>query len=1302
MKVKVKQEPPDEELSAILDHGIQLASVDEEAEGLITQQIEEILPDEGDDDDDDDDEDYEVEEEEEEETQDLPKRKIKCRRCDFKAKTKKELDRHEARHAIKGWYHECQYCDYVTHIRQRLQEHEAKHTNTKPFKCEKCEFRTRFKADLYKHRAKHSTVKRFSCPQCDFRTKWCRNIKHHMLKHTEDRPHSCDICGFRFKRLQDLKYHLFRHNDLKPVQCDLCDFRCKTNYELKCHRLKHSNVKNFSCTFPGCPQKTKTKSDLTKHLKTHNKDNSFLCSICGKGFNTLTSLNKHKDRHSNVRKFKCGLCEKWFKNKPSLRAHMKVHSGIKPFQCDVCLRNFLNKYNMQKHKETHTGDRPYSCPICPYGARTSDHLLAHIGSMHGDSHAYFCELCRKPFKRYSQLQVHIKRMHKNVNSIDRNDDGKLDIKLEPGPDGTITTGTDVFSVKKIGDCHFEPEVKRKRGRPRKNRQLVPEVVPIPEQEPHNNGPENVKPAKVKLEEVESEETVKLATYQDGFRLPLATRGFHFNFDKTGKKPKSWFMQPENMYGKAAVKQRAYMEKKERFFDRLNSGRIQRTRKKSDVVFKTMVTRNSIRAGTQNSTDKLSESDPHKLLISGRTKLKTMRKIRRRIRKMKACLEGSPFLKSQSVQTLDNNCIAEVSDGARSSMGGCSVDSDATLDEPVTQVKGPCSGDELVSLVKEIHSEDEDDVPLSQLKSKEVPNEQLCVETAQLTPGAKYVSRSQLTSATQASGSHIKLVLKRRKEGTFKVTLNTSAEVSTSSEVETSSNMIPSHVSDVYSRSLRILGKSLQTKCAKTNKALKSKAGIVSGDTSTRSVRTRHKSVINAVKPKPSQVIHGKKKTQQENKTNTARVSKVLKGLGQTSPKNTKLKKNVAKSGSSKNDIEKAKKKELNPKGVRKGTKSPKPKNKITQKGKKKTLICSLCTNTTTNKKSNHTCNSSGINNQYSATRRRFLQTQPYDEFPIKIEPVDDDYSPCEMQLGTSPALDDLNPGTVVVKQETAEMVAGEDCPITDVDVKMEECESLSQCKYLYDVKPAVEANPAGASGEATLARTLGEANQSAGASGEASYVEHAIAWGLKLDPQVKTNALDSTLLDLSTSVGVKDVPLTKSYLTKHQMSQSDDVAVPKCLKVCEAAGDQLALPIDEAGVGGTGWQQSCEVDKSRSIEEPFLSQSQHTACDEATDSRNLCPNVLNQSVTNLNTNSLYLLKTINKRYPESAVAYAETVETQPLDLSVTRDHYSGVTKKLTFSDRLVDCKTWNMCEDPSVQDSNASSTSTPVLFTYTF
>ena len=33
---------------------------------------------------------------------------------------------------------------------------------------------------------------------------------------------------------------------------------------------------------------------------------------------------------------------------------------------------------------------------------------------------------------------------------------------------------------------------------------------------------------------------------DGFRLPLATKGFAFNYDKIGTKPKSWFMDPSNM------------------------------------------------------------------------------------------------------------------------------------------------------------------------------------------------------------------------------------------------------------------------------------------------------------------------------------------------------------------------------------------------------------------------------------------------------------------------------------------------------------------------------------------------------------------------------------------------------------------------------------------------------------------------------------------------------------------------------------------------------------------------------------
>lgn len=46
---------------------------------------------------------------------------------------------------------------------------------------------------------------------------------------------------------------------------------------------------------------------------------------------------------------------------------------------------------------------------------------------------------------------------------------------------------------------------------------------------------------------------------DGFRLPLATKGFAFNYDKMGTKPKSWFMDPTNMIDhRAREKQMNFM------------------------------------------------------------------------------------------------------------------------------------------------------------------------------------------------------------------------------------------------------------------------------------------------------------------------------------------------------------------------------------------------------------------------------------------------------------------------------------------------------------------------------------------------------------------------------------------------------------------------------------------------------------------------------------------------------------------------------------------------------------------------
>ncbi|OWF39188.1 hypothetical protein KP79_PYT02307 [Mizuhopecten yessoensis] len=68
-------------------------------------------------------------------------------------------------------------------------------------------------------------------------------------------------------------------------------------------------------------------------------------------------------------------------------------------------------------------------------------------------------------------------------------------------------------------------------------------------------------------------------FDDNFRLPLATKGFHFNFRKTGKKPKCWFMELDVMDEEAKKLQLQYLCRKAGL---VSSGQIQSKKRQASV------------------------------------------------------------------------------------------------------------------------------------------------------------------------------------------------------------------------------------------------------------------------------------------------------------------------------------------------------------------------------------------------------------------------------------------------------------------------------------------------------------------------------------------------------------------------------------------------------------------------------------------------------------------------------------------------------------------------------------------------
>ncbi|XP_076110926.1 uncharacterized protein LOC143079462 [Mytilus galloprovincialis] len=554
-----------------------------------------------------------------------------CNLCDYVAKIKTHLQAHRAVHIPK--WRKCNFCKFESRSEFKMLEHEARHTGEKPFKCkvEGCEYSAVCKGDLTKHQRKHQEDKPFKCPKagCSFGTKWPRNLKHHLTTHSDERPHKCKQCGYAFKRPSDLSYHMYRHNDVKPIKCEKCEFRCKTNFEIKCHMLKHSDVRYFKCTHPGCTQATKTKSDLTKHMKVHCKTLDFVCDLCGKGFKTKSCLKKHLLRHSDERPWKCDLCDRRFKIKPALRNHINMHAGYKPHRCDVCGMLFASLGNKKTHMVVHTTkDRPLKCPICPYLGKTQEHILAHIGTMHGSKYAYFCEICKKPFKRYHLLQVHYPRCHTKeelemlesalqlnmqaiksevIDEVTKVELAKTNSELNwdcvyvkdercdneaygVAEDQNVNTDEDTTTktsenqnLNGTNQDHNEENTVRSDVDPTQNEhQHTTDNL----NDTNESNKPDVKPAKLEPTEnfMNTTKPATLAIYDD-FRLPLATVGFHFNFIKKGKKTKAWFMDQSYMDENAKKRHQKYLSRKreEMLYGYYNSKRKRKIPGKLTIV-----------------------------------------------------------------------------------------------------------------------------------------------------------------------------------------------------------------------------------------------------------------------------------------------------------------------------------------------------------------------------------------------------------------------------------------------------------------------------------------------------------------------------------------------------------------------------------------------------------------------------------------------------------------------------------------------------------------------------------------------
>ncbi|XP_055846329.1 gastrula zinc finger protein XlCGF46.1-like [Episyrphus balteatus] len=110
---------------------------------------------------------------------------------------------------------------------------------------------------------------------------------------------------------------------------------------------------------------------------------------------------------------KCQTCKRCFKKYDSFERHLRVHKGLLPFACNLCDKDFEKGTQLEQHiKDIHKVKFPCTEPDCDQILQTKYGLRQHVKEIHNKfanipKETFICEECGKVLASFASLKNHM-------------------------------------------------------------------------------------------------------------------------------------------------------------------------------------------------------------------------------------------------------------------------------------------------------------------------------------------------------------------------------------------------------------------------------------------------------------------------------------------------------------------------------------------------------------------------------------------------------------------------------------------------------------------------------------------------------------------------------------------------------------------------------------------------------------------------------------------------------------------------------------------------------------------------------